>query len=83
MKLRQNPDAILILISEECTRRQVTPDEVQNGGRRTITNEARAAIAYRAVTELGLPAAEIARHLGVTTSLILRAVEKMDRRRED
>ncbi len=39
----------------------------------------RAAIAFRAVTEYGLPTAEIARHLRVTTASIIRAVERVDK----
>ena len=37
----------------------------------------RVLIAYRSREELGLSAAEIARHLGVATSSITRAIEKM------
>jgi REP element-mobilizing transposase RayT len=73
-------DAILSLIEEECNKRQINPEEVEKGGRRARASEARAAIAYRATTELGLPSAEIARHLGVTTASITRAVERMERK---
>jgi REP element-mobilizing transposase RayT len=73
-------DTMLHLIDEECRTRQISSREVQSGGRRTKATEARAAIAYRAATEFGLPAAEIARHLGVTTASIIRAVQKADRK---
>ena len=56
--------SMLHLIDEECRRRRINPQEVRSGGRRTNASEARTAIAYRATTEFGLPAAEIARHLG-------------------
>jgi transposase len=39
----------------------------------------RALIAHRCSEEMGLPAAEIARHLGVTTSTIIRAVERVNK----
>jgi putative transposase len=68
------------LIDEECRARQVDAREIQSGGRRLKASEARAAIAYRATTEFGLPAAEIARHLGVTTASITRAVQKVERK---
>ena len=68
------------LIDEEYRKRQIDTREVQSGGRRTKASEARAAIAYRATTECGLPAAEIARHLGVTAASITRAVQKAERK---
>lgn len=80
VKVRSKPEAILQLIDEECGKRQINPGEVQSGGRRMKASEARAAIAYRATTEFGLSAAEIARHLGVTTASITRAVQKADRK---
>ena len=73
-----SPDIMPRLINEECFRRQINPVELKSGGRRRKVSEARTAIAYRAVTEFGLPAAEIARHLGVTTASITRAVQKAD-----
>ena len=66
------------LIDEECRARGIDPREVQNGGRRAKASEARAVIAYRATAEFGLPAAEIARRLGVTTASITRAVRKAE-----
>jgi putative transposase len=80
VKVPSTAHAILRLIDEECRRRQIHPQEVQNGGRRSKATDARAAIAYRATTEFGLPAAEIARHLGVTAASITRAVAKADRK---
>ncbi len=73
-------DDMLHLIDEECRKRQINIREVQSGGRRTRASEARAAIAYRATTEFGISAAEIARHLGVTAASITRAVQKADRK---
>ena len=67
------------LMNEECSKRGINPLEVKNGGRRWKASEARAAIAYRATTELGLPAAEIARLLGVTVPSITKAVAKVER----
>ncbi len=45
--------------------------------RREIVNGIRAKIAYRSREELGLSAAEIARHTGVSASGITRAIEKL------
>jgi hypothetical protein len=76
----RSESSLLDLIQEEYLARQINPGEVQNGGRLTGASEARAAIAHWAATEFGLPAAEIARRLGVTTASITKAVEKIDKR---
>lgn len=73
-------DAILSIIEEECRKRDVGSREVKQGGRRARASEARAAIAYRATTELGLSRAEIARCLGVTTASIAGAVERVEKK---
>jgi putative transposase len=67
------------IIEEECSKARVTPDEVKHGGRRAKATSVRALIAYRAVTALGLSAAEAARHLGVTTSTITRTVARQEK----
>ncbi len=55
-------------------------DELRKGGWRAKATMARTSIAHRAVTELGLSAAEVARKLGVTTSTITRAVARYENR---
>jgi putative transposase len=68
------------IIREECQKQHISVDELQGGGRRAKVSNVRAMIAYRATTELGLAGAEIARHLGVTTSSIARAVERIEKK---
>lgn len=79
LKIRTSGITIVEIIDEECAKGQIQPGELQNGGRRAKASRTRALVAYRAVTELGLSAAEIARRLGVTTSTITRAVEKLEK----
>jgi len=43
-------------------------------------SKARSVIALRSRDELGLSSAEIARHVGVNTSSIIRSIEKAERR---
>jgi hypothetical protein len=57
-----------ISLKEECRKGQINAMEAPSGGRRTKASEARAAIVCRVTTEFGLPAAEIARHLGVAAA---------------
>lgn len=51
--------------------------EVMNGMRQRAVSRLRAIIAFRSWTELGISSSEIARHLGVATSGITRAIKKM------
>jgi putative transposase len=64
------------IIELECKRGIVSRNELESGSRRSMVSRTRAEIARRGMEELGLSAAEIARHLGVATSSITRAVAK-------
>ena len=77
LKVCRGGGTIAGIIDEECARAKISPQEVTSGSRRSAVSRARALIAYRSTEELGLSAAEIARHLGVATSSITRAIEKM------
>ena len=81
MKLRRRDKCIEDIIQEECGKRKVSEKELRKGGRRALVSEVRAAIAWRGKEELGISGAEIARHLGVNTSSINRALTKMDQSR--
>lgn len=80
MRLKRSGLTLIKIIEQECKNRDITRNELESGSRRTEVSLARAEIARRGMKELGLPAAEIARHLGVATSSITRAVEKMGNR---
>ncbi len=79
MKLRRLGRSITDIIQEECEKTRISPEELKRGGRRVRVSEARAAIACRSKEELGLAGAEIARHLGVNTSSINRAIARVER----
>jgi hypothetical protein len=64
------------IIEQECKKADVGRQELESGSRRAMASRTRAEIARRGMEELGLPAAEIARHLGVATSSITRAAAK-------
>jgi len=55
----------------------IKEEELRNGGRRRIY-QARAIVSYHLSHELGIPLAEIARHLGVSTSVIIKAIQKLE-----
>ena len=52
--------------------------ELKGGGRRRKISALQAKIAKRGLDELGLSLAEIARHGGVTTSSIAKAVARLE-----
>jgi REP element-mobilizing transposase RayT len=78
LKLKRSGRTIQKIISEECKKAGVSPQEVMNGVRRRVVSRLRAVIASRGRAELGLSSAEMARHLGVAASSISRLIEKME-----
>ena len=79
LKVRRRGVTVGDIIKEECARGGVNVAGLVQGSRRSSVSGVRAVIAHRCVEEMGLPAAEIARHLGVTTSSIIRAVERVNK----
>lgn len=75
-KLRRSGKGIVGIIREECGKRGVKEQELVLGSRRRKVSQARAVIARRCKEEIGCSGAEIARHLGVNTTSINRAVER-------
>jgi len=69
------------ILEEECQRRRISAHELKAGSKRRPVSDTRAMIAYRCREELGASSAEIARHLGVNTSCIVRAIERAGQRR--
>jgi hypothetical protein len=62
------------LAEEVCKKYDVSPGELESGGRRHAVVKAREAMSWIAVRELGYSGAEVARYLGVTTSCINRLI---------
>jgi DNA-binding MarR family transcriptional regulator len=80
MKLKRSGLTLAKIIEQECRKGQISQKELENGSRRLKISQARAQIARRSMEEIGLSAAEIARCLGVATSSITRAIEKLESR---
>ncbi len=76
LKLRRTGRTLKQIIEQECGRADVTPQELKGGSRRRIVSKLRINIAKRGLDELGLSLAEIARHVGVSTSGIARAIKR-------
>jgi len=76
--MRQSGTTIETIIREECAKGGISDKEIKMGSRRQLVSGISAKIAYRSREELGLSAAaENARHTGVSTSGITRAIEKV------
>jgi REP element-mobilizing transposase RayT len=76
-KLKRGGRTIQEIIDTECKERGISLQELKAGSKRRRVSETRARIAYRSREELGLSAAEIARHLGVNTSCIVRLIKRL------
>lgn len=76
LKLLRKGRTITDIILEVCKRNKVSVEEIKRGNKRRKASEARMTIARRSRNELGLSGAEIARHLGVNTSSINRALAR-------
>ena len=81
-KHKRSGQTIPKIIDQECRERQINEQELKAGGKRSCVSATRAAIAYRCREELGSSAAEIARHLGVNTSCIVRSIARLEKGKE-
>ncbi len=79
LRIKRAGLTIKSIIEKECETARISHKELGNGSKRKTVSKARANIARRGVEELGLTSAEIARHLGVCTSTITRAIERSGR----
>ncbi|MBI1865654.1 MAG: transposase [Nitrospirae bacterium] len=81
LKIKKSGLGIATIIDEECSKARISRAELKAGSRRARVSRARAVVARRGMAELGLPAAELARCLGVNTSSITRAVARLEKER--
>ena len=77
-KLRRKGKTIAEIIKAECKKCGVSEQELVRGSRRQKVSQTRAVIALRCREEIGCSGAEIARHLGVNTTSINRAIERAE-----
>ena len=77
LKLKRSGKTVDKIIEEECKKAGISLNELKGGGRRRKVSTLSATIARRGLDELGLSMAEIARHVGVTTSSIAKAVARL------
>ncbi len=78
LKMRRTGRTIMTLIEEECRKERISTTELKSGSRRRKVSALRATIAKRGLDDLGLSLAEIARHVGVNTSSIAKAITRAE-----
>jgi putative transposase len=74
LRLRRVGISLNEIVEDVARHRGLEAEEVISGGRRRVITEARNDISQLAVRRLGYSGAEVARHLGVTTSCVNRHV---------
>jgi putative transposase len=73
---RPRPGNLAGVIAQVAKTWGLTPAEVSGGGRRRLVWQARCGVSYLGVHKLGLPAAQVARALGVSLQSVLRGAER-------
>jgi putative transposase len=71
-------DPIDQIIKKVCKEGGIEEEELRNGGKRRKVSEVRAKISFHLSHKLGIPFAEIARHTGVCTSAVAKAVQSFE-----
>jgi hypothetical protein len=66
------------VIKTMCEKEGINEGELRNGGQRRRVSQLRTRVSYHLGRELGIPAAEIARHVGVCASAVLKAIQKKE-----
>ena len=78
MKAEGKAESIEVILQKVCSEEGVKEEDLKKGNRNRKVSRVRAKVAYRLNHELGVPKAEIARHLGVCTSAIAKAVRNLE-----
>ena len=73
---KKQRDKVQGIIEDKCRKENINSKELRLGGRRRAVSRVRADLAHILMSELGIPSAEIARHLGVSTSAIVKLLQR-------
>jgi len=64
------------IIEGMCRKERINSKELRLGGRRKVVSKVRADLVHMLMNELGIPSAEIARQLGVSTSAVVKVLQR-------
>ena len=79
IKARQQRGRMQHIIEDMCRKEGINIKELRLGGRRKMISRVRADLAHTLINELGIPLAEIARQLGVSTSAIGKVLQRREK----
>ena len=74
LQLGGKRESIDQVIKKLCEEEGIEEGELRNGGKRRKVSGVRAKISFQLSQEMGIPFAEIARHVGVCTSAVAKTV---------
>ena len=76
IRAKKQRDKVQVIIEDKCRKENINSKELRLGGRRRAVSKVRDDLAHTLMNELGIPSAEIARHLGVSTSAIVKLLQR-------
>lgn len=82
LRLGERKALIDQVIKKMCKEEGVEEQELRSGGQRREISKVRAKVSYHLSHNLGIPMAEIARHLGVCTSAVTKAILNLELQNE-
>jgi len=77
IKARKKDGELTKIINERCREAGVKEVELRSGSQRRAVSELRRELCYFLYRDLGIPMAEIARHVGIGTSGVAMAIKRM------
>ena len=80
LRLKERTKQIDRVITRMCEEEGVSEGELRNGGQRRRVSELREKVCYHLNHDFGIPMAEIARHVGVCASAVVKSIQKMESR---
>jgi REP element-mobilizing transposase RayT len=83
LKLGERRRSIDRVVKRMCEGEGIREEELRNGGQRREVSRLRAKISSHLSHELGIPMAEIARHVGVCGSAVIKAIQKIESTNQD
>jgi hypothetical protein len=78
LKVGERKRSIDQVIKRMCEEEGIREEELRNGGQRREVSRLRAKISTHLSHAMGVPMAEIARHVGVCGSAVLKAIQKKE-----
>jgi len=78
LRLKERRKLIDGVITRMCESEGLSEGELRNGGQRRRVSELRAKVCYHLNHDFGVSMAEIARHVGVCASAVVKSIQKME-----